>query len=154
MSDRVQAKLVNLANEIEAYGGVTDEIRDKLRNLLANASLLIALGPVGIFTINNDEDNGAISDEMDYEVYKDLVSSEGFSKIFDSDDWGGATLSVEQTDFKGALVPALRVRWDNKVAFVKDFHNKEAFTKQVQHYFAALELVLAPKWIEWLVELE
>lgn len=154
MSERVQTELVNIANEIEAQGGVTDEIRDKLRNLLANASLLIALGPVGIFTRNNGEDDRVMPDAMDFEVYKDLLGTEDFSKLFDSEAWGSAATSIETANFKGTEVPALRVRWENKVAFVKDFHNKEAFQKQVEPYLAGLELFMAPKWIEWLVELE
>lgn len=154
MSNRIQTELVNIANEIEANGGVTDEIRDKLRSLLANASLLIALGPVGIFKRNSEEDNRVMPDPMDFEFYKDIVSTDGFSEVFDSEDWGSAQAVIESADFKGSQVPAFRVYWENKVAFVKDFHNKDVFAKQVEHYFARLELLMAPKWIEWLVELE
>ena len=154
MSERIQTELVKIANEIEACGGVTDEIRDKLRRLLANASLLIALGPIGIFTRNNGEDSRVMPDDLDYEAYKDLILTDGFASVFDNEGWGSATVGIEHTDFKGASVPALRVQWENKVAFVKDFHNKEAFPKQVEHYFASIELLMAPKWIEWLVELE
>lgn len=154
MSERVRGELINIANEIEAEGQVTDEIRNKLRDLLANASLLIALGPTRIVVRNNDDDARVMPDSHDYELYQSLVSMEGFSELFASEGWGSAVTRIEKTDFKGTLVPALRVEWTDKVAFVKDWHNKEAFTGQIGPYLAGLELLLGAKWIEWVVELE
>lgn len=154
MTDRIQTELFKIADEIESNGGVTDEIRDKLRTLLSNASLLIALGPTGIFVRHNEEDNRTMPDEHDYGAYQALVSSDDFGQIFDSEEWGTAVATMELTDFQGTVVPGMRVYWDNKVAFVKDFHNKEEFPKQVEQFLARIGLLLAPKWIEWKVELE
>lgn len=154
MSERVQAELINIANEIDAAGQVTDEIREKLKSLLSNASLLIALGPPGMIIRNNGEDDRVMPDEKDYELYELLVSNDGFGELFDSEEWGSAVATIEPADFKGATVPGLRVKWDNKVAFVKDWHNKSEFPAQVGQYLARLELLMAPKWIEWVVELE
>lgn len=154
MSERVQTELMKIADDIESHGGVTDEIRDRLRALLANSSLLIALGPIGIFVRNNDEDSRSMPDAKDYEAYQALVSTDEFSQVFDSDDWGHAAITIELTDFHDTVVPGLRVFWDNKVAFVKDWHNKELFSSQIEQFLARLELILAPRWIEWRVELE
>lgn len=154
MSQRIQTELVNIANEIEDKGYVTDEIKEKLQQLLSNASMLIALGPTTVMTRNNSEDERMLADEKDTELYTDIVANEAFSNIFKSEDWGQAEVKLEKVDYKGSIVPGLRVRWSDKVRFVKDWHNKEVFSQQISPYLAQLELFIAPKWLEWRVELE
>lgn len=154
MSQRIQAELVNIANEIEGIGYVTDEIKEKLQRLLSNASMLIALGPTTVVTRNNSEDERMLADEKDTELYTDIVANEAFSNVFKSDDWGEAGVKLEKVDYKGAIVPALRVHWNDKVRFVKDWHNTKVFSQQISPYLAQIELLIAPKWLEWRVELE
>ena len=154
MSHRIQLELANIADQIEETGYVTEELKAKLQTLLSNASLLIALGPTAIVTRNNSEDDRVMPDNKDIELYSLLITNEQFGRLFDSEDWGTANISLEKVNYKDSIAPALRVYWENKVMFVKDWHNRAQFDQKLNSYLSQLELLIAPKWIEWRVELE
>ena len=154
MSQRIQAELVTIANEIEKCGGVTDATREKLIRLLSNTTLVIALGPTAAIIRNDGTDNRDFADVKDFALYRDFLKSDGFSAVFNSERWGSATCALEAVDFKGQQVPAIRVNWENKVALVKDWHDKELFPKLVEPYLANLSLLFALKWSEWKLDLE
>lgn len=154
MSQRIQAELVAIANEIEECGGVTEATREKLIRLLSNSTLLIALGPTAAIIRNDGTDNRDFADDKDFALYQDFLKSDGFSSIFNSERWGSATCTLEAVEFNGHQVPAIRVNWENKVALVKDWHDKELFPKLVERYLANLSLLFALKWSEWRLDLE
>ncbi len=154
MSLRVQTELVNIANEIEECGGVTDATREKLIRLLSNSTLVIALGPSAAIVRNDGTDNRDFADDKDFALYQDFLKTDGISTVFNSERWGRATCTLEAVEVKGHQVPAIRVNWENKVALVKDWHDRELFAKLVEPYVATLSLLFGLKWSEWRLDLE
>ncbi len=149
--DAFESELTSIQEDMRSNGvNPTNEAR--LKRLVSDIKFVIALGPSE--SIPRDRLDSNVPDSLDINYFKKVTSVNSTNDIFDDDDWGKASVVLEQREFNGANVPSLVVRWDNYYQFFLDQGNNREYTdKKLNGYCSAIALMLALKWHAGRVEL-